>query len=291
MTTNTATDPAQAALADELPEVAAAIDPTDPALPAEGASDNAEQATSDEVPEDDIEEVEVDGQVFRVPKALKPALMMHADYTRKTQEVAEQRRALEEAGQRFLQQVQAQQENLRDYAGLAAIDQQLAALAQVDWPALSQQRPAEAQKLQGQAAQLMAARQALVSRLQQAQQQKALEAQHLHAKCLEDGHAALARDIPNWSAETAAKLNDFAAELGFSPEEIEQVLDPRQVKALHLAWLGQQLQQKHRATSQAPSASPVPQLGTGSAPGVRDPSRMSTDQWIKWRNSSLRKKR
>jgi hypothetical protein len=286
MTIDIATDPARSPLADELPEVAAAIDPTDPALAAEGDSENAEQA-----PGDDTEEVEHEGQTYRVPRALKGALMMHADYTRKTQEVAAQRRALEEAGQQFLQQVQAQQEHFRDYAGLAAIDQQLAALAQIDVAALSQQNPAEAQRLQGQAAQLAAARQALVSRLQQAQQQKALDAQRLHARRIEDGHATLAREIPNWSAETAARLNDFAQSLGFSPEEIGQVLDPRQVKVLHLAWLGQQLQQKHRAATETPAASPVPQLGTGSAPGTRDPSRMSTDQWIKWRNASLRKKR
>ncbi|MFZ5789767.1 MAG: hypothetical protein ACOY3L_03615 [Pseudomonadota bacterium] len=288
--------PAQASLDGDLPDVAAAIDPTDPGLAAEGDSElseqpSSEQPASEESSGDDTEEVEHDGQTYRVPKALKGALMMHADYTRKTQEVAAQRRALEEASQRFLQQVQAQQEHLRDHAGLAAIDQQLAALAGIDWAALAQQNPAEAQRLQGQAAQLAAARQALVSRLQQAEQQKALDAQRLHARCLEDGHAVLARDIPNWSAETAAKLNDFAAALGFSPEEIGQVLDPRQVKVLHLAWLGQQLQQKHRAATETPAASPVPQLGTGSAPGPRDPSRMSTDQWIKWRNASLRKKR
>ena len=48
------------------------------------------QATNQD---DDSEEVEHEGQKYRIPKALKSALMMNADYTRKTQEVAEQRPA------------------------------------------------------------------------------------------------------------------------------------------------------------------------------------------------------
>jgi hypothetical protein len=40
------------------------------------------------------EEIEHEGRKYLVPKALKPLLLMQADYTRKTQEVAEQRRAV-----------------------------------------------------------------------------------------------------------------------------------------------------------------------------------------------------
>lgn len=36
---------------------------------------------------DDTEEVEHDGQVYRIPRALKGAFLMHGDYTRKTQEL------------------------------------------------------------------------------------------------------------------------------------------------------------------------------------------------------------
>lgn len=45
--------------------------------------------------EDDLEEVEHSGKKYRIPKELKPALMLQADYTRKTQEAAEARRAFD----------------------------------------------------------------------------------------------------------------------------------------------------------------------------------------------------
>src|SRR5262245_52574677 len=43
---------------------------------------------------EESEEIEHDGRKYLVPKALRPLLLMQADYTRKTQEVAEQRRAV-----------------------------------------------------------------------------------------------------------------------------------------------------------------------------------------------------
>ena len=44
-------------------------------------------------PDDDTFELEVDGQVHTVPAALKGAFLRQADYTRKTQELADHRRA------------------------------------------------------------------------------------------------------------------------------------------------------------------------------------------------------
>jgi hypothetical protein len=52
-----------------------------------------EQQPEPAAPLDDFEEIEYgEGQKYAVPKALKGAFLMQADYTRKTQELAEQRR-------------------------------------------------------------------------------------------------------------------------------------------------------------------------------------------------------
>src|SRR6476660_325944 len=58
---------------------------------AEGDEDEGSQDDQDE--DDDSEEVEFGGKKYKLPKDLKPALMMEADYRRKTQELAEQRRS------------------------------------------------------------------------------------------------------------------------------------------------------------------------------------------------------
>lgn len=47
-----------------------------------------------EVPEDD-EEIEIKGERYKVPKAIKESIMLQADYTKKTMALAEERKALE----------------------------------------------------------------------------------------------------------------------------------------------------------------------------------------------------
>jgi hypothetical protein len=60
-----------------------------------GQSDQAPDEEGEAIdPAEDGEEIEHEGRKYLVPKALKPLLLMQADYTRKTQEVAEQRRAV-----------------------------------------------------------------------------------------------------------------------------------------------------------------------------------------------------
>lgn len=245
-------------------------------------------------PADDTEEVEYEGKKYVIPKALKPALMMNADYTRKTQEVAEQRRALEAQRQQLTQQAQTLQEYLQDAAKAVALDEQIKQFEQVDWNALNQQDPVKAQQLWMTYSQLKDSRADVLGQLQQKEQQRALEEQQRLAKQLEESHAILARDIKGWSPELAGKLRDFAIEkFGFSAQELGQVTDVRVVKLLHRAYVGDQLIAKQMGAATqtaAPRVKPVPTVGAN-APAGKDPSRMSTDEWMKYRNEQLRKQR
>jgi hypothetical protein len=74
---------------------------------------------------EELETVDYDGKQYQVPKALKAGIMMQADYTRKTQEVAEQRRELESRSQQIAQQAQASEEELTARATLIGINQSL----------------------------------------------------------------------------------------------------------------------------------------------------------------------
>jgi hypothetical protein len=119
----------------------------------DGAADAA--ADSEPVRDDDLEPeaepetvtVEHEGQTYEVPAALKGALMRHADYTRKTQALAQQRAALDAGHQALAQMAQAHGEHLADYARLAGLGDQIGRLEQLNWPALQQQNPAQAQQL------------------------------------------------------------------------------------------------------------------------------------------------
>lgn len=241
-------------------------------------------------PDDDTEEVEKDGTKYRIPKALKDAFLMQADYTRKTQETAEIRKAAEAERGRYLQ---ANAEHVQALAGVHSLDQQLQQFQQLDWQKLSDEDPAYAQKLWIQYAQLKDTRQQLAGQVQQMEQQRAVDAQRFAAKQLEEGRAALAREIPNWSPEVAQQIHAFAAkEFGFQPQELQQVTDYRVVKMLHTAMVGAQLikkQQDSASSKPQPAARPVTKVGGNSAPARRDINTLPVDDWMKARNEQLRK--
>jgi hypothetical protein len=95
---------------------------------------DADQADDED---DDGEEVEWEGNQYRLPKGIKDALLRQADYTRKTQEVAETRREAEAAKVAVYQQAQ-----LFQSAGPLLVQQQdaMAKLEELDrtqptpWP-------------------------------------------------------------------------------------------------------------------------------------------------------------
>jgi hypothetical protein len=220
-------------------------------------------------PYEDLEEVTHNGETFTIPKALKPALMMQADYTRKTQELAQQRRSWE--AQRA-EQAEALSANFAERARLVAIDDSLDELETLDWQALEAADPHEAQGLWAQYQALAQARGEVAAILEQQGWEEALEAQHDHAMRVQDGLEVLARDIDGWSPELAGKLMQFGqAELGFTPEEMSQAMDPRLIKLLHRAYDGAtRIHQHQRAEgiARAQRTSPARTL-RGSGGGLR----------------------
>lgn len=245
-----------------------------------------------QAPVEETEEVDWEGKKYTLPKAIKPALMMQADYTRKTQEVAETRKALEAQQAAIAQQAEAQKANLQEYVRLAAIDDRLAQFQRIDWATLDRDDPVRAQALGREFSMLTYAQRELKDHLS-AKEAQALEAQRSDtAKKLQEGRAALAKAIPNFTPELAKNLRDHGTSYGFSAEEVSGIQDARQVQVLHDAYLWRQHVAKQRtAATQKPQtqAEPVPQV-TGrrpSPPGLRDD--LSMAEWIKRRDAQVRK--
>ena len=84
-------------------------------------------------PVDDDEEVEWNGKKFKAPKGLKEGVLMHADYTRKTQEVAATRKELEDRAERITQQAKASEEEISARAELHAVSQELDRYKDFGW--------------------------------------------------------------------------------------------------------------------------------------------------------------
>ena len=244
-------------------------------------------------PVEDLEDIEFDGRTFRVPTALKGALMMHADYTRKTQEVAAHRQDLEERADALAQQAWAMEESFHDRARLVLIDQTLAGYDDLDWEAWEAEDPQGSQALLRQHIQLKEARAELVDRLRRDEDEQVLSQQRTRAMLAQEGHAVLSREIPGWGADLQAKLAQVAQEeFGFTAGELSQVLDPRLIKLLHAAWEGRRSQAQFTQAQRhlrAQTARPASQVG-GNAQAARDPRRMSTEDWMRHRNDQLKKK-
>lgn len=235
-------------------------------------------------PEDELEDVEIDGKAYRLPKELKDGYLRQADYTRKTQEVSEQRKAVESRQAELQVQQQRQMEFAGEIAKLGALNARLAPYEQVqDWPTFLRQGGAEAQAHYAEFQALQNERNAFAQSLGQKVQERAAEEQRETAKQIEAGRAELAKHIKGYGPDTLSKLETFAAPFGFSPEEIRQAeSDPRSIRILHLAEIGHralQAQQKTQQLAQGQNTKPVQTLR--GAAGSKSPDKMSPSEMAK----------
>lgn len=205
------------------------------------------------------EEIELDDDLkLKLPKSqaekARLALLRQADYTRKTQELAEQRKAFEAERQAT---VQADEQVLNARANIAMIDRQIGQYESVDWSAAFDADPFEAQKAFAQYQLLKQGREQAVGYLDQVNRQRTETQQLEKARLVQEGAAELARDIPDWSPELQRKLVDYGTkEWGLSKDDFDGVTDPRAVKLLHAAyqWHQHQAGQKKAQTIQKQQA-------------------------------------
>lgn len=250
------------------------------------------------IPVVEDEEIELDGGLkIKVPKdaaeAAKAHLLRQADYTRKTQEVAEARKALE-AERATVYQASAAELTAR--AQIVAFDQQIANFGNVDWDAWEENDPFEAQKGWRQFQTLQQQRGQLAGQLSQHVQQRTIEQQRATAKRVDEGLAVLSRDIKGWSPQLAATLKDAGVkEYGFEQAEIDEDFgsDPRMVKVLHDAYQWRQSQGKQKQAKSheaAQQARPAAKVGGASAPPAGLDDRLSAEEWTRRRNAQVRKR-
>lgn len=206
---------------------------------AEDSDQPEDELDPSEVAEADIIEVEYDGKVHKVPSELKDALMLTKDYTHKTQELGEQRRAFETEQQDFRQYVEASQVHSEKMAQLAGLDLQLQQFEQHDWNAHYDADLAGATKLRHQMEQLGQQRNALVQDIQEAEGERQNLYNENLAKTAKRTDEQLRSEIPNWGDELKSELGKFAVEtMGFPAEAVAKAVTPQEIKALYYAQVG-----------------------------------------------------
>jgi len=280
---NNSPDTAELATQNAAPEQA-----TDDIERPEGdQSSDADGGEHDAEPE--VEEVDINGIKLAVAKAeaekIRMAVMQQADYTRKTQELAQQREQAEASFAERQARIEAEQANIQSVARLVAIDERLQQYANVDWQSLSQSDPVTAQAQFFQFQQLKDARGALVGQIQQHEAQKALR----ERQSLQQAEETLAREIKGWSPETKKALADVARKLGASDQEIATIRAPWVIRALHAQKVLSELQQQASKPPAPAPAQPVRTITGAKAKADVDPDKLSVDEWMRRESARARK--
>ena len=227
----------------------------------------------EEAPRDEKFVVKVDGKEIEVPKEeLIRGYQREADYTRKTQKLAEERKLVESE----FQQVRGEREQYSQILGQLQQKLQEFEPPEPDWNRLEVEDPTEYarqwtshQRRQQQRYAVQAEQQRL-NQMQQAEQQKHLQ------QVMAQEVASLKEKIPEWSSPEKAKaegkaLLEYGQNLGFSEQELSTITDSRALLALHKAWKYDQMMSK-RPEFQAKIKKAPKMVSPGSAGSVSSKS-------------------
>ncbi len=204
--------------------------------------------------------VKVDGKEVEVTlDELQKGYSRTQDYTRKTQQVAEARKAAEAE----LQAVRAEREQYAQL--LTALSEQVksATEPQIDWDRLYQEDPIEyvrqreVMRENREKAAAIQAEQARLAEISQQEQMKNLQV--LKAKESEK----LIEALPAWKDPAKAKaeqalLVEYGQKMGFTPQELGNIFDHRVVLALRKAVLYDQMQAKRQGIKPVTNNGPKP---------------------------------
>lgn len=189
----------------------------------EGEADAEEESDGDDDGDKPEQLVEIDGEQLTLEE-VKLGYLRQSDYTRKTQAVAEQRKAAEEERQYFASSLNSI---------LTAVGADIQRFEGVDWERAAAENPdqyRQAKAAYEQSRQLFdGIRQQtedFVQRTKQAQE-SALKAQ------AKESVAILKTAIPGWNNELYAQIGEYAQkELGFEPGEFNNIADHRAIRSI-----------------------------------------------------------
>lgn len=228
--------------------------------------------------------VKVDGQEVEVTQEeLINGYSRQQDYTRKTQELSQQRKTIEQ------QQAELAQRDAIYSQLLPKMEAQLKGeLAnEPDWNALYEDDPVgyvrEKQLWDEKKEKLNA----VTAEQQRLQQEALVKQQQQIAQFVEYGNQKLLEIIPEWqNPEVATKeklaISEYAVNtLGYTPEEIQQVYDYRALLGLRNAWLNSKTVEatKKKPTQKAPAR--VARPGTTNRPKTTTPVKKAKQRLAK----------
>ena len=217
------------------------------------ADEQSEEGEDTPAQTPELIEVEFSGKQYKLPPELKDALMAQSDYTRKTQEVAEQRRMLD--NERLMQQQEAQFQQVvsPELQQLQQLDWQLSAYKGLDWSSMDTETMTRTRVALDQ---LKDARNEIMQSVNGKRDQFNHHLQGLMHEAREKGNEYLKKHIPNWGQDTGRELTSYAMAEGYSDVELGTLTDARMIKTLWKARQWDQLQSQKGTPKRADKAPP-----------------------------------
>ena len=190
---------------------------------ATSAADESAAPNAEAVDAPEYFKFKMGGVEYDLPKALEGKVIPQSEWTKKTQALAEERKALESTAS---QRVAHSDETMRMKAVLLGLDHKMAQYESIDWAAKTAENPTQAQAEFMQLMQAKDIRNKLASELSTREQAEQQELQATYAKQIESAKAKLAELIPDFDS-VRPQLLAAGQEYGFEPQELHSIVDPR----------------------------------------------------------------
>ena len=240
----------------------------------EEESEEESPDTDEEAEEDLLYAVTVNGAEQEVSlDELMKGYSRQSDYTRKTQEVSEQRKEFDAMKQNMAQEYQQIQAERQQYTqalqslmegNMAGIDK----FANVDWEVLKETDPIEYVTRKEEFREAQEKVQNLQREQHMAQQRHHAQSQHEHRQMLQQETTALVTALPEWGdpskqPDIAKNIRSYATENGFTKEELDSLVDHRSILVLLKAQKYDQLQNSDVRGKKLKNKPRVIRSGTG----------------------------
>lgn len=231
----------------------------------------AEEGQPDEdTAEPELEEVEIEGVKFSVPKdqaeAVRKATLRQADYSRKMNDLAAQQKAATQRIEQAEKLVEGATKHAEALAEVRVIESQIKRFEGINWQQLRQENPAEyaayAADLQSLRMAQAQAQQRVQAVGQEVEQSKGAALAEKRAQMLK----SLADSLPGWGDQMGQELTRYALEVGAAQETLMHLTDPAIVVALDKARKYDALQAtKTEIKAKAKTVAPVLRPGVAKA--------------------------
>ena len=209
----------------------------------EPEEEEEESEESDDEEEEALYAVTVNGEEHEVSlDELLKGYSRQSDYTKKTQELSQGRKEIEEAKSNYdsaLTQMQGERQHYINSINqiLQNSSNNLNEYNKIDWDTLKNEDPIEYVKMKEDFREGKEKMQVLEQQRQSAVQQQQAEMQKVHEESIQVERAKMIEALPEWGdpekqKELAADVKTYALKQGFSEEELSSLIDHRSVLVL-----------------------------------------------------------